>query len=56
VSSKKVIMVCMVIGSTVGSYLPSLWGGGWLSLTSIFLSIVGGLGGIWLGWQITQRF
>lgn len=54
-TSKRLIMFGMVVGSTVGSYVPSLWGAGWLSLWSVVLSGVGGVLGIWAGYQLGKR-
>lgn len=45
-------MFGMVVGSTVGSYVPSLWGAGWLSFASIVGSGIGGILGIWAGFQL----
>jgi len=41
-------------GTTLGSYIPVLWGGSLLSLTSIFFSVVGGIVGIWLGYRLSK--
>jgi hypothetical protein len=41
------------IGSVAGGYLPTLWGAGAFSGTSILLSTVGGLLGIWLAFRLT---
>ncbi len=41
-------------GSTLGGYIPTLWGGSVFSFSSIFLSVVGGLIGIWIGYRISQ--
>jgi uncharacterized membrane protein YeaQ/YmgE (transglycosylase-associated protein family) len=53
-SRKTLIMIGMIVGSTAGSYLPALWGGGWLSFTSILLGGLGGFAGIWLAFQLTR--
>lgn len=53
-NAKPLIMVCMLIGSTVGSYVPSLWGVGWLSFTSVLFSGIGGLVGIWVGFKLSR--
>ncbi len=50
--SKKVIWIGMIVGSTIGSYMPSLWGAGFLSMSSVFLSAAGGILGIWLGFKL----
>lgn len=39
----------MVVGSAVGGYLPLLWGSSFLSFSSIILTAVGGIAGIWFG-------
>lgn len=52
--NKLLIGIGMFAGSTMGSYIPVLWGGGLLSLTSIFLGVVGGIIGILLGYQLSK--
>jgi hypothetical protein len=47
-------MICMVVGSTFGSWIPSLWGAGWLSISSVLLGAVGGIAGIWAGYKISR--
>lgn len=53
--SKSVIFLFLFIGSTVGSYLPLMWGGSLFSLTSVLLSAVGGLLGIYVGLRVSQN-
>lgn len=48
----KLIWLGMFVGSTIGSLVPMLWGSGMLSFSSICLSAVGGILGIWLGYRI----
>ena len=48
-------MTGMIVGSLAGGYLPVLWGGSVFSMSSILLSAVGGLAGIWLGFRIARR-
>jgi hypothetical protein len=50
--TKKFIMLGMVVGSLVGSYIPSIWGGSVFSMSSIFFAAVGGLAGIWVSYKI----
>lgn len=52
--SKLLIGIGMFLGSTVGSYVPLLWGGSVFSFTSIFFGVIGGLLGIWLGYQVSK--
>jgi len=51
---KKIIYFCLAVGSTIGGYIPTLWGAGFFSLSSVILTAVGGLIGIWMGYRISQ--
>lgn len=42
----------MFVGSSIGSFIPNLWGAGFLSFSSIILSAIGGILGIYLGFKI----
>jgi hypothetical protein len=44
----------MVIGSTLGGFVPSLWGADMLSLSGIIFSAVGGFLGIYIGYKIGE--
>lgn len=44
----------MIVGSTIGSFLPMLWGAGELSMSSIILAAVGGFAGIYVGYKMSQ--
>jgi hypothetical protein len=52
--SKKLIWLGLFLGSAIGGYLPILWGGGLLSFTSIILSALGGIVGIWVGFKVSR--
>ncbi len=45
-----------IVGSTAGAYIPAIWGASVFSLSSILLSGVGGILGIWVGFTIGKRF
>lgn len=49
---KKLIWFGMTVGSAVGGYMPMLWGGSLFSFTSVILTAIGGIAGIWLGYKI----
>ncbi len=51
---KALIMFGMIAGSYVGSFIPLLWGGSLLSLSSILFGGIGGLFGIWAGYRAAQ--
>ncbi len=51
---KAIIMIGFVVGSTLGGMVPLLWGDSAFSMTSILLSAVGGVIGIWVGYRIVN--
>jgi len=44
----------LFIGSTVGSLVPTVWGAGIFSWSSLIASTLGGILGIWLGYRVGQ--
>lgn len=52
--AKTLVMLGMIVGSTIGGYVPSLWGAGAFSLASVALGVVGGLAGIWAGFRLSR--
>lgn len=42
------------LGSTLGSYVPALWGGSLFSLASVFFGTVAGIAGIILGYRLSK--
>lgn len=52
--SKKLILAGMFIGSWIGGYVPTFWGAGSLSFSSVLWSGVGGFVGIYLGFKLGQ--
>ncbi len=51
---KKLIFIFMAIGSYAGGWLPTLWGAGMFSFSSVILSAAGGIAGIWLGFRLGE--
>lgn len=49
---KTLIWWGLFIGSTIGGFVPSLWGASVFALSSVFLSALGGILGIWLGYRL----
>jgi uncharacterized membrane protein YeaQ/YmgE (transglycosylase-associated protein family) len=43
------IWIGIFIGSTIGGFIPELWGGDMLSYSGVLLSGVGAFVGLWLG-------
>ncbi len=53
-SRKTIIWIGVGVGSTIGGLIPSLWGDSLISFSSIVLTAVGGLAGIYLGFKLSQ--
>jgi hypothetical protein len=53
-NAKSLIWIGVFVGSTVGSFIPTLWGDSALSFMSIITSTIGGLVGIWGGFKLSQ--
>ncbi len=53
-NSKSLIWIGIAVGSTIGAYIPALWGAGVLSFSSIIFSTLGGFAGIWAGYKLGQ--
>lgn len=53
-SQKTAVMLGMMVGSTVGGYVPSLWGAGIFSYWGILTSTIGGFLGIYIGHKLSQ--
>lgn len=47
---KTFVWIGVAVGSTIGSFLPMLWGGSAFSMSSVLLSGVGGALGVWGGY------
>lgn len=55
-STKTCVWLGFFIGSTIGSYLPLLFGQDFFSLWSVILSAIGGLLGIWAGYRLGEDY
>ena len=54
-STKSLVFIFMTIGSIIGGYVPALWGGDMFSTSSLVLSSVFAIVGIWVGFKIGQQ-
>jgi outer membrane lipoprotein SlyB len=54
--NKKVIAMCVMVGSTVGGYLPTYVGQGSFSAASIIGSFLGGVAGVFAARRIDVDF
>lgn len=50
---KQLIWIGMIVGSTIGGFIPSLWGGGMFS--AVIGSTIGGLLGIFGALKLSGR-
>lgn len=53
-SQKNAVWIGLFIGSTIGSFIPSLWGAGMFSVSSIITSSLGAIAGIYLGFKLAD--
>jgi hypothetical protein len=53
-SSKSAIWIGMFIDSTLGGFIPELWGAGFLSFSFILSTAVFGILGIYLGFRMSN--
>ena len=45
-------MIAVLVGSTIGGFVPDLWGGSALSVSGVVCSLLGGIAGIWAGVKV----
>jgi uncharacterized membrane protein YeaQ/YmgE (transglycosylase-associated protein family) len=51
---KPAIWIGMTVGSSVGSFIPSLWGAGVLSFSSLIFGALGAMLGIYVAFKMTR--
>lgn len=51
---RKLIWLGMFVGSSLGGYIPTLWGASAFSPSAILLCAVGGFLGIWIGYRLGE--
>ena len=49
---KKIIMLSAVVASTIGGYIPTIFGASAFSFSSIIVGAVFGILGIWLSYRL----
>jgi outer membrane lipoprotein SlyB len=54
--NKKVVGMCVIVGSTIGGYLPTFVGQGSFSAASILGSFFGGVAGVFAATRIDADF
>lgn len=53
-SNKVLVMLGMIVGSSIGGYIPILLGASFLSFFSLIGSAVGGILGIYITFQLSK--
>lgn len=51
---KQMIWIGMLVGSTIGGFIPALWGDSFLSFSSIIFSALGAMVGIYVVFKLTH--
>ena len=46
---RSAIGLLVLMGMTVGGFVPEVWGAGGLSVSAMLFSALGGLAGVWVG-------
>ena len=54
-SEKSIYYIVGFIGTTIGTYIPTLWGAGFFSFSSVFFGGVGGVLGIIIVYKLQTR-
>lgn len=55
-SRKNLVMGGVLIGSIIGGYIPSFWGSGLLSFSSLIGNTIGALVGLFIAYKLTEGF
>ena len=50
---RSAIWIGILIGSTVGGFVPALWGGDLISYSGLLWSGVGAFAGLWIGYKMS---
>lgn len=51
---RSVIWLCVAVGSTIGGFVPAVWGGSALGVASLLLGAVGGVAGVFVGVRLSS--
>jgi hypothetical protein len=50
---KQIILVLTIVGGTIGSFIPLIWGDSLLSFSSVIFTAIGGFAGLYIGYKST---
>jgi hypothetical protein len=48
------IGICLLLGSTIGGYVPTMWGASSLGAQSLLFGTIGGIAGVLLGARLND--
>jgi uncharacterized membrane protein YeaQ/YmgE (transglycosylase-associated protein family) len=51
---QRILWMCLVVGSTVGGYVPTFFGYGSFSLASLLGGAVGAVAGVWAAARLSE--
>ena len=51
---KRVLWICLLVGSTVGGFVPEAWGGSAFGAASFLLSAIGAIAGVFVAARISE--
>jgi uncharacterized membrane protein YeaQ/YmgE (transglycosylase-associated protein family) len=51
---RRLLWICLAVGSTVGGLLPETWGGSAFGLASLLLSALGAAAGVWVAARLSE--
>lgn len=50
---KRLLWLCILVGSTVGGFVPEAWGGSAFGLASLLLGTLGAVAGVWVAARLS---
>lgn len=53
-NSRSLIWLGLFLGSAIGGYIPTLWGDNFFSLSSVVLSGICAVIGVWIGFKLSD--
>jgi hypothetical protein len=51
---RRIVWICVGVGTTVGGLAPEAWGGSAFGFASLLLGCLGGVAGVWLAVRLTS--
>jgi uncharacterized membrane protein YeaQ/YmgE (transglycosylase-associated protein family) len=51
---KRVLWLCVLVGSTVGGFVPETWGASGLGVASLVFGAIGAIAGVWVAARVSE--